>query len=176
MFTVNTRCLYRDIHTSARAHYWEKRRLFFDFHCNHKMEGRCGESVSQRGFYSPCANPGRSRERVAGVCRCAGGCARETERPTEGLAEAYQLICLGQRSSHLYLPVQLAAVHTHNSFLWIRCQAPASCRQLFDHFLYLYISCTSAQRTASADGISLFLPSPRVVLNTVSQDMACKSC
>lgn len=45
-------------------------------------------------------------------------------RLTDGLAEAYQLICLEQHSSHLYLPVQLAAIHTHNSFLWIRCQIP----------------------------------------------------
>lgn len=74
--------------------------------------------------------------------------ASRRRRLTDGLVEAYQLICLEQQSSHLYQPVQLAAVHTHNSFLWIRCQAPASCSQLFDHFLYSYVSWTSAQRIA----------------------------
>lgn len=74
------------------------------------------------------------------VYTCIWFCARlerVRRRQTDGLAEAYQLICPDQHSSHLYLPVQLAAIHTHNSFLWIRCPKPLPV------FNYLTASCIS---------------------------------
>lgn len=116
------------------------------------------------------------------TCVCVGVRvdASRRRRLTDGLTEAYQLICLEQHSSHLYLSVQLAAIHTHNSFLWIRCQASASCSQLFDHFLYLYVSCTPARLPTA--GISLVSASSRAVLNTSPsfpgrhcKDTGCKS-
>ena len=77
----------------------------------------------------PDDNLNRSNECVGGgeVCVCVCVCVRRgraRRRLTDGLAEAYQLICLEQHCSHLDLPVQLAAIHAHKSSLQIRCQKP----------------------------------------------------
>lgn len=82
------------------------------------------------------------------VCALGEGRARKSRRRrrrrlSDGLAQAYQLICLEQRSSHLYLPVQLAAIHAHHSCLWISRQKNKKQKTL-PVLNYLTVSCISA--------------------------------